>query len=176
MKVEYKYFIILMTMASIVSILVLHNAHKENNNYTLDTNKINNQYINVNDFGIYLQNKDNKSQYVKQESNDYPTSGYVLNVDKTTCYDYHGKEVTGKVSQTDEGRVRLETTVSIYCQMYFDIDDEAPTIDSFTISGTDISGNSMVDYTYGTTIKYTVTWSAEDVVSYCITDSVIMST
>ena len=123
MKVEYKYFIILMTLASIVSILVLHYAHKENNNFTLETNKLNNQYINVNDFGIYLQNEQDRNKYDKQEGNDYPTKGYVLNTSRTKCYDYHGTEVTGKVSQTDEGRVRLETTVSIYCQMYLSMLD-----------------------------------------------------
>ncbi len=168
MKVEYKYFIILMTLASIVSILVLHNAHKENNNYTLETNKLNNQYINVNDFGIYLQNEKDRTQYDKQPNNDYPTKGYVLNTSRTKCYDYHGTEVKDKVSQTDEGRIRLETTVSIYCQMYFDIDKDAPSITSMSVYGLDKENKKRTDYIYDYNINYNFSWNDTDVVYYCV--------
>ncbi len=160
MEEQKKYFIISTIMFVVIAIIILqvdkYHDNKVNNNFTLETNKLNNQYINVNDFGIYLQNEKDKTKYDKQDGNNYPTEGYILNTSMTKCFDYHGKEVTGKVSQTDEGRVRLETTVSIYCQMYFDIDNEPPAIDSFTISGTDKEGKTRTDYIYDTTVNGTI--------------------
>ncbi len=172
MEEQKKYFIISTILFVIIAIVILqvdkYHDNKVRNSYTLETNKLNNQYINVNDFGIYSQNEKDKTKYDKQASNDYPTSGYVLNTSRTKCFDYHGREVKGKVSQTDEGRVRLETTVSIYCQMYFDIDDDAPSITSMSIIGTDKDGNSNSNYIYDYKISYTVTWEDSDVVYYCV--------
>ncbi len=172
MEEQKKYFIISTILFIIIAIVILqvdkYYDNKVKNSYTLETNKINNKYINVNDFGIYLQDKENSNNYVKQNNNEYPTEGYILNTSMTKCFDYYGKEVTGKVSQTDEGRVRLETTVSIYCQMYFDIDNTKPTVKSLTINGTDKDGNTKSDYIYNYGISYTVTWTDTDVVYYCV--------
>ncbi len=176
MEEQKKYFIISTIMFVIIAIVILqvdkYHDNKVNNNYTLETNKLNNQYINVNDFGIYLQDKENSSKYNKKEDNTYPNEGYVLNTNLTKCYDYHGKEVKDQVSQTDEGRVRLETTISIYCQMYFDIDNELPTIDSFTISGTDKDNKTRNDYIYDYNINYTFSWKDDDVVYYCVKEGI----
>ncbi len=148
MEEQKKYFIISTIMFVIIGIVILqvdkYHDHKIRNSYTLETNKINSQYINVDDFGIYLQDKENSNNYVKQTTNNYPTQGYILNTSRTKCYDYHGSEVNNQVSQTDEGRVRLETTTSIYCQMYFDIDNTKPKVKSITISGTDKDNKTSV--------------------------------
>ncbi len=172
MEEQKKYFIISTIMFVVIAILILqvdkYHDHKVRNSYTLETNKLNNQYINVNDFGIYLQSEKGSSNYVKQEGNDYPTQGYILNTSMTKCFDYHGSEVKEKVSQTDEGRIRLETTISIYCQMYFDIDKDAPSITNMSISGTDKEGKTREDYIYNTTINYNFSWNDTDVVYYCV--------
>ncbi len=172
MEEQKKYFIISTIMFVVLAIVILqvdkYHDNKVRNSYTLETNKLNDKYINVNDFGIYLQSAKGSSNYVKQSSNEYPTEGYILNTSRTKCYDYHGSEVKDKVSQTDEGRVRLETTVSIYCQMYFDIDNTKPTVKSITLSGTDKDNNVKSDYIYNYEISYTVTWEDSDVVYYCV--------
>ncbi len=172
MEEQKKYFIISTIMFIIIAIVILqvdkYHDNKVRNSYTLETNKLNNQYINVNDFGIYLQDKENSNNYTKQTTNNYPTQGYILNTSRTKCFDYHGSEVKDKVSQTDEGRIRLETTVSIYCQMYFDIDKDAPSITSMSIDGLDKDKQKRTDYIYEYNINYNFSWSAQDVVYYCV--------
>ncbi len=115
-----------------------------------------------------------------KESNDtaFPTSGYLLNMTESKCYGYN-KELITPIPVTQEltkgsidGRVTIESSKTIYCELYFDLDNKVPEINTFSITGKTSSGTELNNgYTYGLDVTYKGNWLDEDVVQYCISDN-----
>ncbi len=119
-------------------------------------------------FAIYKQ--DDNGEYILSNDSAFPTKGFVLNVEDSKCYDYNGtSSPTEGLSQTNDGRIIIETNTTKYCNLYFTKDDEAPVVTTFSINGTKENNENLVNgYTHKVDVTYNISWSASDVISYCI--------
>ncbi len=131
------------------------------------------------EFNIYLQQSVGSEDYNPSSSESFPSQGYLLNTTKTVCYDYNGKETSYKptqnlVNEIIDGSITIESSNTIYCNLYFD-KNEAPIITDFEIKGKTNSNQELNnDFTYQTdslpfTVEYTDT--EEDVKQYCINET-----
>ncbi len=129
------------------------------------------------EFSIYKEQTLGGKDWQISTDTTFPTSGYLLNTTKTMCYDYNGKEIEYKPTQeltkgSIDGRVTIESSKTIYCELYFDLDNKVPEINTFSITGKTSSGTELNNgYTYGLDVTYKGNWLDEDVVQYCISDN-----
>ena len=131
------------------------------------------------EFNIYLQQTVGSEEYNPSNNTTFPSQGYLLNIEKTMCYDYNGKETSYKptqnlVNEIIDGSITIESSNTIYCNLYFD-KDETPTITTFNVKGKTSNGTELNNgFTYQTdslpfNIEYTDTES--DVKQYCINET-----
>ncbi len=122
-------------------------------------------------YAIYLQ--DVSGNYSISNSNTFPTSGYILNVSKTECYDFSNSKVSDiPITQELNGKITLTSDKTVYCNLYFTKDDNKPVINNFTITGKAASNKVLSDkfaYTQDINVTYDLSWNDEDVAYYCIT-------
>ncbi len=130
------------------------------------------------EFAIYKQNTD-KTKYEEVEDNTFPDKGYLLNETLTKCYGYNGNKLNSNpVTQelTDgviNGSITINSNNTIYCVLYFDIDDKVPEVKEFSITGKTSSGDTLTNgFTYQTdNIPYTLEYGDNDVTQYCISNT-----
>ncbi len=133
------------------------------------------------EFAIYLETKQNSSKtdndYTTTET--YPNKGYLLNRNKTKCYEYgNNKEISNAVEQSIsngviDGSIIVTSTKSIYCNIYFDKDEEKPEVSEFTLTGSVDNGTTLSNnklYTHTTNVTYNVTWTNDDVAQICVSE------
>ncbi len=130
------------------------------------------------EFSIYKEQTYNGEDWKESNDTTFPTSGYLLNTTKTMCYDYNGNKIDYKPTQeltkgSIDGRVTIESSKTIYCELYFDLDNKEPEVKEFSITGKTSSGDTLNNgYTYQTdNIPYTLTYEDEDVTQYCISNT-----
>ncbi len=130
------------------------------------------------EFAIYKQNTE-KTKYEEVEENTFPDKGYLLNEILTKCYGYNKEEIT-PIPVTQEltkgsidGRVTIESSKTIYCELYFDLDNKEPEVNEFSITGKTSNGDTLNNgFTYQTdNIPYTLTYDDKDVTQYCISNT-----
>ncbi len=98
------------------------------------------------EFSIYKEQTLGGEDWKESNDTTFPTSGYLLNTTKTMCYDYNGKEIEYKPTQeltkgSIDGRVTIESSKTIYCELYFDLDNKLPEVNEFSITGkTSVNG------------------------------------
>ena len=146
--------------------------------YEMNNNEVEEKEIESKEFAIYLEKTQNTKDYEESENKDFPNQGYLLNKEKTKCYEYGSdKEVTDAVGQSlssgvIDGSIIVTSQKSIYCNIYFDKDEDKPEVSEFTLTGsengTTLSNNKL--YTHTTNVTYNVTWTNEDVAQICISE------
>ncbi len=102
------------------------------------------------EFSIYKEQTLGGKDWQISTDTTFPTSGYLLNTTKTMCYDYNGKEIEYKPTQeltkgSIDGRVTIESSKTIYCELYFDLDNKVPEINTFSITGKTSSGTELTN-------------------------------
>ena len=122
-------------------------------------------------FAIHLETT--KGTYTEDKVTEFPTSGYILNLEKTTCYDYNDKPLDQKpIAQALDGKISLEANAAIYCDIYFQKDEDVPVVTKFSITGKDQNNTELNNgYSYKSDVKYTIEWNDNDVVYYCLTNN-----
>ncbi len=149
--------------------------------YEMNNNEVEEKEIERKEFAIYLETKQNSN---KQESDystteTYPKQGYLLNTNKTKCYEYGSKEeVSNAVEQSIssgviDGSIIVTSQKSIYCNIYFDKDEEKPEVNEFTLTGSNANETTLSDqskYTHTTNVTYNVTWTNDDVAQICVSE------
>ncbi len=120
-------------------------------------------------FAIYKD--DGSGNYAISSDASFPTKGYILNMDKTKCFDSNNSDVSNSiVSQSLDGKITLSATVSTYCDLYFTKDSTIPVVKSFSVTGKDANGADLTNgYTYNNEVTYKVEWLDTDVTHYCLT-------
>ncbi len=122
----------------------------------------------IKSFAIYKQ--DASGNYVISSDASFPTKGYILNMDKTKCFDSNNNGISNNiVSQSLDGKITLTATQASYCDLYFTKDDDVPVVTTFSITGTKENNATLNSgYTHKVNVTYNIGWTASDVVSYCI--------
>ncbi len=125
----------------------------------------------IKNFAIYKD--DGSSNYAISSDISFPTKGYLLNLDKTKCYDSNNNDVSNSiVSQSLDGKITLQATQASYCDLYFAKDDDVPVVNTFTIIGSKENNATLNSgYSHKVNVTYSISWTASDVVSYCISTS-----
>ncbi len=127
------------------------------------------------EFAIYLE----KEQDKYETTETYPNKGYLLNTNKTKCYEYGTDELVPDAVEQSlssgviDGSIIVTSTKSIYCNIYFDKDEERPEVSTFTLTGSSESNTTLSDqskYTHTTNVTYNVTWSDNDVAQICVSE------
>ncbi len=123
----------------------------------------------IKSFAIYKD--DGSGNYAISSDASFPTKGYILNMDKTKCFDSNNSNVSNSiVNQSLDGKITLSATVSTYCNLYFTKDSTIPVVKSFSITGKDASGADLTNgYTYNNEVTYKIEWLDNDVTHYCLT-------
>ncbi len=171
MSMKNKRILIIVIVMSLV-ILTWNKSYS----YEMNNNEVEEKEIERKEFAIYLETKQNSSKTESDYSTaeTYPNQGYLLNKDKTECYEYGSdKEVTEAVEQSlssgvIDGSIIVTSQKSIYCNIYFDKDDTQPTVKSLSLTGKDSSNNDLQDYTFSKDVTYTITFDDTDVAQYCV--------
>ncbi len=124
-----------------------------------------------NSFAIYKD--DGTGNYVISSDTSFPTKGYILNMEKTKCFDSNNNGIPNNiVSQSLDGKITLQATQASYCDLYFAKDDDVPVVTTFSIAGTKENNETLNSgFTHKVNVTYNIRWSATDVVSYCISTS-----
>ncbi len=122
----------------------------------------------IKSFAIYKQ--DASGNYVMSNDTSFPTKGYILNMDKTKCFDSNNTNVSNNiVSQSLDGKITLRATQASYCDLYFIKDDVVPVVTTFSIIGIKENNETLNSgFTHKVNVTYNIKWDATDVVSYCI--------
>ncbi len=171
MNKNQKTIVIAIVLLTIISIITVF---KKDTNI-VEKNKINK--IERKEFSILKEQTYNGEDWKESNDTAFPTSGYLLNTTKTMCYDYNGKEIEYKPTQeltkgSIDGRVTIESNKTVYCELYFDIDNKVPEVNTFSITGKTSSGDTLNNgYTYGLDVTYKGNWLDDDVVQYCISSN-----
>ncbi len=131
------------------------------------------------EFNIYLQQSVGSEEYDSSSSESFPSQGYLLNANKTMCYDYNGKAIEYKpeqnlVNEVIDGSITIESNNTIYCNLYFDKNEE-PIISKFEVTGKTSDNKELNNkYTYQTdSLPFNVTYTdnENDVKQYCISET-----
>ena len=175
MKIKRVYGLIapilfIMELCSII--LVMQNY---NNKDKLEVYKTEKTY--TSGFAMYKQRTDKTYEEINDTA--FPTSGYLLNNEQSKCYGYDNKPITpipvtqGLTKGSIDGRVTIESSNTIYCVLYFDLDNKVPEVNEFSITGKTSSGTILNNgYTYQTdNIPYTLEYVDTDVTQYCISNT-----
>ncbi len=160
--------LLIVELSSIILMLLSYN-----NKDKLDINK-----ISLNDkiekFAIYKELTQGGNDWVVTSDTSFPNKGYILNNTKTECHSYNGEIITNALTQNDDMSITISSNKAIYCEAYFDKDDEKPVVSKFEIIGKDSQNQELRNgYTYQYGIKYEIGWEANDVKEYCVSSSKI---
>ncbi len=130
------------------------------------------------EFSIYKEQTYNGKDWKESNDTTFPTSGYLLNETQSKCYGYDNEPITPIPVKQEltkgsiDGRVTIESSKTIYCELYFDLDNKIPEVNEFGITGKTSSGDTLNNgYTYGLDVTYKGNWLDEDVVQYCISSN-----
>ncbi len=143
----------------------------------VEKNKVNK--IERKEFSIYKEQTLGGKDWELSTDTTFPTSGYLLNNEQSKCYGYNKEPITPIPVKQEltkgsiDGRVTIESSKTIYCELYFDIDNKEPEVNKFSITGKTSSGTSLNNgFTYQTdNIPYTLEYVDTDVTQYCISDT-----
>ena len=131
------------------------------------------------EFNIYKEQTFNGKDWELSTDTAFPTSGYLLNNEQSKCYGYNDEPIT-PIPVTQEltkgsidGRVTIESSNTIYCVLYFDLDNKVPEVNEFSITGKTSSGDTLNnEFTYQTdNIPYILEYGDNDVTQYCISNT-----
>ncbi len=162
MRIKKNYFKLIIILLIILGLFVIIKPNtKREINVIKETKK-------QSSFAIYKD--DGSGNYVMSSDTSFPTKGYLLNLDKTKCFDSDNNEIPSSiVSQSLDGKITLQTTQTSYCDLYFTKDDDVPVVNTFTITGSKENNETLNSgFTHKVNVTYNIGWSATDVVSYCI--------
>ncbi len=163
MKKKYMYLTLVLLIVLTMFVIIKPNKKQEVN--------VINEAKEIKSFAIYKQ--DASGNYVISSDTSFPTKGYLLNLEKTKCFDSNNNGISNDiVSQSLDGKITLQATQASYCDLYFTKDDDAPVVTTFSITGTKENNETLNSgYTHKTNVTYNIGWTASDVVSYCISTS-----
>ena len=173
MNKNQKIIVIAIVLLTIISIITVF---KKDTNI-VEKNKINK--IERKEFSILKEQTYNGEDWELSNDTAFPTSGYLLNETQSKCYGYDNKPITPIPVKQEltkgsiDGRVTIESSKTIYCELYFDIDNKVPEVNTFSITGKTSSGTDLNNgYTYQTNdIPYTLEYGDTDVTQYCISNT-----
>ncbi len=161
---------IMLIMIITISMVLL--TWNKSYSYKMDNNEIEEKEVERKEFGIYLQ--ESGENYT--ETDKFPDTGYLLNEDKTKCYEYGNDNVIQNAVEQSltngviDGSIIVTSQKSMYCKIYFD-KDEKPIVSSFNIKGKTSNNEDLNNgFTYNTGI-YTINWQDIDVVQYCLSNN-----
>jgi len=113
-KKRYKLIIILLIIVELIMIFL---SVKSLNNKPVDNEK-EKVIINKEKFAMYINEGD--GIYEKyNDDNMFPMSKYLLNFEKSKCYDLEQNEVKNIISYT-RGKITITSSVTVFCHLYFD--------------------------------------------------------
>ncbi len=163
MKKKYMYLTLLLLIVLTIFVIIKPNKRQEVN--------VINEAKEQNSFAIYKD--DGSGNYAISSDTSFPTKGYILNMDKTKCFDSNNSDVSNSiVSQSLDGKITLQATQASYCDLYFTKDDDVPVVTTFSITGTKENNETLNSgFTHKVNVTYNIGWNATDVVSYCISTS-----
>ncbi len=165
MRSKKKYLYLTLVLLIVLTLFVIIKPNKKQEVNVISEEK------EQNSFAIYKQ--DASGNYVISNDTSFPTKGYILNMDKTKCFDSNNNGISNNiVSQSLDGKITLQATQASYCDLYFTKDDDVPEVTTFSITGTKENNETLNSgYTHKVNVTYNIGWTASDVVSYCISTS-----
>ncbi len=168
-----KFITILIVLLTMLSVFLVFKKDTS----VVEKNKV--SKIERKEFSIYKEQTFNGKDWKESNDTTFPTSGYLLNTTQTMCYDYNGNKIEYKPTQeltkgSIDGRVTIESSKTIYCELYFDIDNKVPEVNGFSITGKTSGGTELNNgFTYQTeNIPYTLEYVDTDVTQYCISNTI----
>ena len=168
-----KFITILIVLLTMLSVFLVFKKDTS----VVEKNKV--SKIERKEFSIYKEQTFNGKDWKESNDTTFPTSGYLLNNEQSKCYGYDNEPIT-PIPVTQEltkgsidGRVTIESSNTIYCVLYFDLDNKIPEVNGFSITGKTSNGDTLNNgFTYQTdNIPYTLTYDDKDVTQYCISNT-----
>ncbi len=110
-----KYGLLVLIIVISITLIVCFN-NKSNNK--LDEVKLTEKDSEM--FAIMIEQDD--LSYQKSDSNEWPDSTYIFNIDKSGCIDKNGNKIKEEILTFDEDtrKATVETSKTSYCYLYFD--------------------------------------------------------
>ena len=122
-----------------------------------EENKVNKEM-----FSMYVENKD--GEYVEYTDSEYYPIGlkYYFNEERSNCTDNKGKVVSNVISYNNS-KITVSSNKTLFCYLYFDLDKVPPQTFTFYLGG-----NTNPEYITSTSTTAYLSWTDNDIESYCI--------
>ena len=113
-------------------------------------------------FSMYVENKD--GDYVEYTDSEYYPIGlkYYFNEERSNCTDNKGKVVNDVISYNNN-KITVSSNKTLFCYLYFDLDKVPPQTFTFYLGG-----NTNPEYITSTSTTAYLSWTDNDIESYCI--------
>ncbi len=116
MKVNKKHILVILLFIFVICLSYLNKPR-----VLLSEVKLIDENKNVNSFAIMIS--DDGENYTESDSNMIPSAGYKLNLTKSYCTTLAGEILTNIISEPSFGMVKVETTNTVNCYLYYDPDN-----------------------------------------------------
>ena len=159
--VNKKLWIITITLLVVIECVFTYLSVKSYGNKDITEIKEENK-VNKEMFSMYVENKD--GEYEEYTDSEYYPIGlkYYFNEERSNCTDNKGKVVNDVISYNNN-KITVSSNKTLFCYLYFDLDKIAPQTFTFYLGG-----NTNPEYITSTTTTAYLSWTDNDIESYCI--------
>ena len=156
-----KYFKVIITLLLLVEFTFVFLSIKSFNNKDIKEIKEENK-VDKEMFSMYVENK--AGEYVEYTDSEYYPIGlkYYFNEERSNCTDNKGKVVSDVISYNNN-KITVSSNKTLFCYLYFDLDKVAPQTFTFYLGG-----NTNPEYITSTSTTAYLSWTDNDITSYCI--------
>ena len=159
--VNKKLWIITITLLVVIECVFTYLSVKSYGNKDITEIKEENK-VNKEMFSMYVENKD--GEYEEYTDSEYYPIGlkYYFNEERSNCTDNKGKVVNDVISYNNN-KITVSSNKTLFCYLYFDLDKVAPQTFTFYLGG-----NTNPEYITSTSTTVYLSWTDNDIESYCI--------
>ncbi|MBQ7031237.1 MAG: hypothetical protein IJN13_02545 [Bacilli bacterium] len=156
-----KYFKVIITLLLLIEFTFVFLSIKSFNNKDIKEIKEENK-VDKEMFSMYVENKD--GEYEEYTDCEYYPIGlkYYFNEERSNCTDNKGKVVNDVISYNNN-KITVSSNKTLFCYLYFDLDKIPPQTFTFYLGG-----NTNPEYITSTNTTAYLSWTDNDIESYCI--------
>ncbi|MBQ7031071.1 MAG: hypothetical protein IJN13_01695 [Bacilli bacterium] len=156
-----KYSKVLIVLLLLVEFTFVFLSIKSFNNKDIKEIKEENK-VNKEMFSMYVENKD--GEYEEYTDSEYYPIGlkYYFNEERSNCTDNKGKVINDVISYNNN-KITVSSNKTLFCYLYFDLDKIPPQTFTFYLGG-----NTNPEYITSTSTTAYLSWTDNDIESYCI--------
>jgi len=159
--VNKKLWVITITLLVVIECVFTYLSIKSYGNKDIKEIKEENK-VNKEMFSMYVENKD--GEYEEYTDSEYYPIGlkYYFNEERSNCTDNKGKVVNDVISYNNN-KITVSSNKTLFCYLYFDLDKVPPQTFTFYLGG-----NTNPEYINKTSTTVYLSWTDNDITSYCI--------